>query len=42
MRQTIKDLGGTVPEDLPVAESIKNVKSQHQKRLREKQGGEEK
>lgn len=25
MRQTIKEIGGTMPENLPVAESIKTV-----------------
>ena len=41
VRQTIKELGGTMPEDLPVAESIEKLKSQHQKRLGEKTRGEE-
>jgi DNA-damage-inducible protein D len=27
VRQTIKELGGTMPENLPVAESIRNVES---------------
>ncbi len=33
VRQTIKELGGTMPEDLPVAESIKKVESRQKKRL---------
>ncbi|MFJ5625462.1 DNA damage-inducible protein D [Peribacillus loiseleuriae] len=32
VRETIKDLGGTMPEDLPVAESIKKVEKQIQKK----------
>jgi len=31
VRQTIKDLGGTMPEDLPTAESIKNIEMKQQK-----------
>ena len=33
VRQTIKELGGTMPENLPVAESIKSVESKQRKRL---------
>ena len=33
MRQTIKDLGGTMPEELPVVESIKKIETQQRKRL---------
>jgi DNA-damage-inducible protein D len=33
VRQTIKELGGTMPEDLPVAENIKKVESRQKKRL---------
>ena len=33
VRQTIKELGGTMPENLPVAESIKSVESKQQKQL---------
>ncbi len=33
VRQTIKELGGTMPEDLPVHESIKKVDTKKQKRL---------
>lgn len=35
VRQTIKELGGTMPEDLPVAESIKSVESKQKKLLKE-------
>jgi DNA-damage-inducible protein D len=34
VRQTIRELGGTMPENLPVAESIKKVESREQKRLK--------
>jgi hypothetical protein len=33
VRQTIRELGGTMPENLPVAESIKNVESREKNRL---------
>ena len=33
VRQTIKELGGTMPENLPVAESIKSVESKQHKQL---------
>ena len=33
VRQTIKDLGGTMPEDLPAAESIKQLETRQKKRL---------
>jgi hypothetical protein len=33
VRQTIKELGGTMPENLPVAESIRKLESQKRKRL---------
>lgn len=33
VRQTIKDLGGTMPEDLPVTESIRRLEVRKQKRL---------
>lgn len=37
VRQTIKELGGTMPEDLPVAESIKKVETEKQpKKLKKK------
>ncbi len=32
VRQTIRELGGTMPENLPVAESIKKVESREKKR----------
>lgn len=33
VRQTIKELGGTMPEDMPVAESIKKLEAKQQKAL---------
>ena len=36
VRQTIRDLGGTMPENLPSAESIKKVESRKRKALRRK------
>ncbi len=36
VRQTIKELGGTMPENLPIAESIKKVESRQRKALKEK------
>ena len=36
VRQTIKELGGTMPEDLPTAESIKVVEKKQQKLLKSK------
>ncbi len=33
VRQTIKELGGTMPEELPTAESIKKIETKHRKRL---------
>lgn len=35
VRQTIKELGGTMPEDLPVAESIKSIESKQKMILKE-------
>ena len=35
VRKAIRDIGGTMPEDLPTAESIKTVESKKQKLLRE-------
>ena len=35
--QTIQELGGTIPENLPVAESITKVESREKKRLRAEQ-----
>ena len=37
VRQTIEELGGTMPEDLPTAESIKKLERQKQKELEDKQ-----
>lgn len=37
VRQTIKELGGTMPEDLPVAESIKSVEAKQRKMLKGKE-----
>ena len=34
VRKTIHELGGTMPESLPVAESIKKVESREKKRLK--------
>ncbi len=33
VRQTIRELGGTMPEELPVAESIKKIETKQRKRL---------
>jgi len=35
VRQTIKDIGGTMPEDLPVEDSIKKVERKEQKKLKD-------
>jgi DNA-damage-inducible protein D len=40
VRQTIRELGGTMPENLPTAESIKAVESKKRKALRHKPKGE--
>jgi hypothetical protein len=34
VRQTIRELGGTMPENLPTAESIRMVESREKKRLK--------
>jgi DNA-damage-inducible protein D len=39
VRRTIHELGGTMPENLPLAESIKKVESREQKRLKAEQKG---
>ena len=39
VRQTIRELGGTMPENLPTAESIKSVENK-QKKLIEKENKE--
>ena len=36
VRQTIKELGGTMPEDLPVAESIKSIETKQRNLLKNK------
>ena len=36
VRQTIKELGGTMPEDLPTADSIKKLERQKKKELEDK------
>lgn len=36
VRQTIEELGGTMPEDLPTAESIKKLERQKQKEIEDK------
>ena len=35
VRQTIEDLGGTMPENLPTAESIKTIEAKQQKEIKE-------
>jgi DNA-damage-inducible protein D len=42
VRQTIKELGGTMPEELPAAESIKKIESKQRKRLGKAETPEEK
>ena len=37
VRRTIHELGGTMPENLPVAENIKHVESREKKRLKAEQ-----
>lgn len=36
MRKTIEELGGTMPEDLSVADSIKRLESKEQRLLKDK------
>ena len=36
VRQTIKELGGTMPEDLPTEESVKKIETKKQKRIANK------
>ena len=36
VRQTIKELGGTMPENLPAAESIKKIEAKKRNQLKEK------
>ncbi len=42
VRQTIKELGGTMPEELPAAESIKKIESKQLKKFGKAQGPEKK
>lgn len=35
VRETIKELGGIMPEDLPTVESIKKIKKQEDKKLKD-------
>ena len=35
VRQTIKELGGTMPENLPVADSIKQLESKARKAIKD-------
>lgn len=37
VRQTIHELGGTMPENLPIAESIKKVEGREKRRLKAEQ-----
>jgi DNA-damage-inducible protein D len=37
VRQTIRELGGTMPENLPTAENIRMVESREKKRLKAEQ-----
>ena len=41
VRKTIEELGGTMPEDLPVADSIKHLESKEQRLLKDKRKSEE-
>ncbi len=36
MRDTIKELGGTMPEDFPTVDSIKKIEKEERKRLEDK------
>jgi DNA-damage-inducible protein D len=40
VRQTIKELGGAMPEDMPAAESVKRLESQKRKRLKTRKPNE--
>ena len=42
VRQTIQELGGTMPEELPVAESIKKIETKEQKQLGQAETSENK
>lgn len=41
VRQTIKDLGGTMPEDLPTVDSIKKIERQEAKKLKDSSNNKE-
>ena len=40
VRKTIEELGGTMPENLPKAQSIKKLESKNRKQIRKTDGGE--
>jgi len=42
VRQTIQELGGTMPEDLPTADSIKKLEAKRSKQIGSKEAAEEK
>lgn len=42
VRQTIRELGGTMPENLPVADSIKKIETKERKRIGNKDVPEKK
>ena len=42
VRQTIKELGGTMPEDLPTADSIKKLETKRSKQIDKTDPAEEK
>lgn len=42
VRETIKEIGGTMPEDLPVTESIKRLESKQRRLLKKENSGENK
>jgi DNA-damage-inducible protein D len=42
VRQTIKELGGTMPEDLPTADSIKKIETKRSKKIDKIDPAEEK
>jgi DNA-damage-inducible protein D len=38
VRQTIEDIGGTMPENLPVEDSVKKIERKEQKKLKDSEG----
>ena len=40
VRKTIEELGGTMPEDLPVADSIKKIENKNVRRLKNEKSEE--